>query len=206
MKKIIILQIIGCMIFAGFIFLFNGAGYFTPTKVILLYAVMGLCNIINATWMVVKPVEDKGMRDELTGLLNRIGLTFNQKKYIKKSYTIIFLDLNYLKKINDIHGHDQGDVILKRAAERLKYWEIYGNVYRVGGDEFLVVIPDTFSKEKLDYLINGFDNSKLNYKFNDDFECKFSFGIAEKQKGIKKTFMEVMSEADDKMYVMKKNK
>lgn len=204
MKKILILQLIGCLIFTGFILLFNGAGLFNPMTVILIYWTMGLCNVINAKWIITKPIEDIGTHDNLTGLLNREGLNQNIPKYEKhKEYTVIFYDLDNLKKINDCYGHDDGDLILKYATERLRYWEIYGDVYRIGGDEFLVVISNELSKEKLTYLINGFDNSPLNYEFDNDFKCIFSYGYAIKSKSIKKSFNTVMNEADEKMYQMK---
>ena len=204
MKKILILQIMGCLLFSGFVLLFNAIEWFTPLRIISLYCILGICNIINATWMVLKPVEDRGIHDILTNCLNRIGLEQNKIKYEKKKqYTIIFYDINNLKKVNDIHGHDDGDIILKKAAERLNYWDLYGDIYRIGGDEFLVVLPKYVSKDNLNYLVNNFDNSPLNSDYEDEFICNFSYGIVSKDKKQKQTFEEILTEADKKMYEMK---
>lgn len=89
------------------------------------------------------------LHDPLTGLPNRAlfndrlehGLA--QAKRHGASFAVIFLDLNDFKKINDTHGHDVGDVVLKTIAGRLK--EITRDddtVCRHGGDEFLYILTE----------------------------------------------------------------
>lgn len=81
--------------------------------------------------------------DELTNLNNRTKLTRMKNTVYQKlsSCGILFFDVNQLKLVNDVHGHDEGDKLLKLVAD-----SIYSittdriHAYRYGGDEFLVVI------------------------------------------------------------------
>jgi diguanylate cyclase (GGDEF)-like protein len=88
------------------------------------------------------------MLDQLTGLLNRHGLTH----YIDKNFgeersqqvALIIIDIDYFKKINDTYGHNGGDVILQKIAHLLRD-SIRATDYaaRWGGEEFLIVMPAT---------------------------------------------------------------
>jgi diguanylate cyclase (GGDEF)-like protein len=77
--------------------------------------------------------------DHLTGLLTRYNLYENIKNKDPKNYDVYFIDLNKFKHINDTFGHSVGDEILKEVSIRLI--QVFGkeNVYRYGGDEFVVL-------------------------------------------------------------------
>ena len=49
------------------------------------------------------------------------------------------IDMNFLKKINDSYGHDKGDKMIKRLAKHIQKTFQYCDIYRVGGDEFVVI-------------------------------------------------------------------
>ena len=92
--------------------------------------------------------------DPLTRLLNR--LQFKERliqsvqlaKRNKKSIAVLFLDLNGFKPINDKHGHEVGDEVLKVVAQRLKATLRASDVIaRLGGDEFVVVLTDIHHPE-----------------------------------------------------------
>jgi len=86
--------------------------------------------------------------DELTGLMNRRGIeqvmnrAWNEARLFNRQLTIMALDLDHFKEVNDQHGHEQGDWVLKEAAKlfmnsvRDSDW-----VARLGGDEFIIVLP-----------------------------------------------------------------
>lgn len=92
--------------------------------------------------------------DYLTGLYNRknffdlseIELSRSRRK--KKDLSFIFCDIDHFKNINDNHGHDAGDAVLKHIALFFKSnLRLYDIVWRWGGEEFLIMLPDTVLNE-----------------------------------------------------------
>ncbi|MGF1754148.1 GGDEF domain-containing protein [Vibrio makurazakiensis] len=76
--------------------------------------------------------------DSLTRLRNRRSLQSKYKKNIKSWHTVVSLDINHFKQINDTYGHEVGDLVLQRYADKIsKVWN--GRSYRVGGDEFILI-------------------------------------------------------------------
>ncbi|WP_425919526.1 sensor domain-containing diguanylate cyclase [Acinetobacter sp. TSRC1-2] len=84
--------------------------------------------------------------DPLTGLMNRRGMNFfiaNQMTK-KEKFSILLIDIDFFKRINDTYGHDQGDLILKYLAEIMqKSFRKNDACCRYGGEEFIIVIPNT---------------------------------------------------------------
>lgn len=79
--------------------------------------------------------------DPLTGLLNRRG--FDRGRAGMETGSIIFLDLDNFKKVNDQLGHDTGDIVLSATADLLRSVLRQGElVARFGGEEFVVFLPD----------------------------------------------------------------
>lgn len=83
--------------------------------------------------------------DALTGLLNRRALSASQRKWKAeragpRSFAVYSIDLDGFKKVNDLLGHAAGDAVLKIAADRLRRICGHDAVYRLGGDEFLVLM------------------------------------------------------------------
>ena len=201
-----ILQVIGCLLFAGIIAGLYALGIFSPLSVIIVYSIMGLCNIINAWRMLMKPIHDISIHDKLTGCHNRTKLESKIPEYEKfRDYAIMFFDINNLKSVNDVHGHDAGDKILIKASNQLRFWYKYGDLYRLGGDEFIVVVTN-MSRSSLDPLVENWygDQPALNDEYNDDFVCNLSYGIYYKTASESASFKDIMSGADEKMYEMKK--
>ena len=116
-----------------------------------------MIKFIKALFLVLKIGPEKVLEliqtDPLTGLLNRRGFEerisvevarVNRKK---SRFLVIYLDLDDLKKINDLHGHHKGDEAIITLAKTLKE-NIRRTDFaaRVGGDEFLVVFSETTEK------------------------------------------------------------
>lgn len=89
-------------------------------------------------------LEHSALYDQLTNCKNRKALNWAYTSKIMQceSLGILMCDLNGLKEINDKQGHDAGDRYICRSAEILK--SIFGNdqIYRIGGDEFIAVLPN----------------------------------------------------------------
>lgn len=208
LKRLLILQIIGCLLFAGLVALLWALGIFSPVSVIILYVILGLGNVINARTMLMKPIEHLSTHDKLTGVYNRIKLESKIPEYERYSdYAIIFFDVNNLKKINDIHGHHAGDKILIDVSNQLRFWHKYGYLYRIGGDEFIVVVTN-MPETRLDSIVHDWYSTLpiLNEEYKDDFVCNLSYGIYYKTVSSPMSFKEVMEHADVQMYEMKKAK
>ncbi|MCR5508737.1 MAG: GGDEF domain-containing protein [Lachnospiraceae bacterium] len=95
-----------------------------------------------------KKLEMIGITDMLTGVLNRNAMSKKIDELIsdehsgKKGIGIVFIDVNGLKTVNDLIGHNEGDEILKNVASKIRSVYTGNNIYRAGGDEFLVIIDD----------------------------------------------------------------
>ena len=83
--------------------------------------------------------------DNLTGLYNRRGYDFLIQNIDWETSALILLDLDDFKKVNDEHGHDVGDIVLKRAANAImKSFRSQDFVCRIGGDEFAVIMVHSY--------------------------------------------------------------
>lgn len=90
-------------------------------------------------------------RDMLTGVMNRNEMNNYVDELVKgksdKSVGVIFADLNGLKNVNDNDGHTAGDTLLKNAAYALKELFAEHEIFRAGGDEFVVILTGITEQE-----------------------------------------------------------
>lgn len=138
-------------------------------------------------------------QDELTGAYNRLSLRIDVEKLKKKGFTLLSLDLNDFKKINDTFGHQAGDEALKTVVAASN--EIVGkygySLYRTGGDEFIIISTSLDQKfnEKL------IESIKQNVKkTGNDIAIGYSIFYPNSD------FTEVLNMADENMYVDKLNR
>lgn len=103
---------------------------------------------------------DQAQKDYLTGLYLRgalntlLGKLISDAKLNKKDFSIALIDLDRFKKFNDKYGHPFGDEILKYASSilRLTFYTGTHHLFRYGGDEFIVVFPESGPKEAFHLL------------------------------------------------------
>ena len=107
----------------------------------------------------------KAHTDTLIGLYNREFLKIELKrflselKYNNKKLALIFIDIDYFKEINDSHGHDMGDFILKKVAKKLEESvRDIDLVVRFGGDEFIVVLNQINTIDEITSFVNRIIN------------------------------------------------
>lgn len=90
-------------------------------------------------------------RDELTGLPSRRA--WNERLAgLGRRYSIAMLDVDNFKSLNDTHGHDVGDQVLKLVASRIAHVRGGGAAYRFGGEEFALVFPGSNVMDTLPHL------------------------------------------------------
>ena len=114
-------------------------------EALIIASVISICIII-----AIKIEKQNSCIDPLTGLLNRKQMYEDMKRKIKmhKKFSIIFVDLNNFKQINDKYGHSAGDKVLENFGKEASKMEC-SNCYRIGGDEFIFLVPDLeISKDK----------------------------------------------------------
>ena len=115
---------------------------------ILTIVCMGLASTVNAFKKAEQEVRHLAHHDPLTGLANRLLLTdrihqaIARAKREKRRMAIIFHDLDNFKPVNDCHGHLVGDFLLREVARRVQACVRESDtVGRIGGDEFVIVLP-----------------------------------------------------------------
>lgn len=139
--------------------------------------------------------------DSLTGLFNRSGYEYKAKQYDDPSFypiSIIFGDLNGLKLMNDVFGHAAGDMLIQKTAEVLKKVSRDMDIAaRVGGDEFILFLPQTDAAE----TINIMDRIKLEMSREKvfDIKCSIAIGFDAKTKA-SQNIEAVMGNAEREMY------
>src|SRR5215212_11973604 len=91
---------------------------------------------------------DRAVLDPLTGLLNRASLSARVIEIEEQAHltggavSVVVLDLDGFKRVNDTHGHARGDAVLRDVAYEIrKSLRSFELVYRIGGEEFLVLLP-----------------------------------------------------------------
>lgn len=98
-----------------------------------------------SNYLLVKRMEVLSSVDLLTGINNRntmnnrIDRITAGKEILAEPYAVVFADLNGLKRVNDTEGHTAGDEMIKDAAAILQEVFDDGEVYRAGGDEFMIL-------------------------------------------------------------------
>ena len=139
--------------------------------------------------------------DGVTELLNRQCYK-NCLSNLRSDCFIIFFDINKFKEVNDTYGHAVGDLCLKQVAEAIQeVYQLHGDCYRVGGDEFCVILRRRV--ELLDKLNDAFQ-ALIEQKHQEDFRIPYvSLGFAFYRSG-HSNLQDVVDEADAMMYKNKK--
>ena len=141
--------------------------------------------------------------DELTGCLNRHAYETDINKLdLKKEWIYISLDLNSLKRVNDTYGHAAGDEMICAAAAcmRASFGE-FGKVYRIGGDEFAVIVAQ--KPNEFDSMKNEFDSSVSKWRGKNVDSMTISYGCVGSLEEDWENIYDIAKEADRRMYESK---
>lgn len=147
--------------------------------------------------------------DQLTGLYNRRSgeqrLAEEMSRAVRhhRPLTLLLIDVDNLKYINDRWGHAAGDQLLKKFADRLQR-AIRGSdlAVRLGGDEFMVLLPEC-RIEEVKHVLGRVEGLHIDYD-NQKLECAFSRGWADFHVG--ETAQELLNRADAALYEHKRSR
>jgi diguanylate cyclase (GGDEF)-like protein len=129
-----------------------------PSRLIsALTLLVGLTAITSALTEGELEHRDRAVLDPLTGLLNRSSLKSRVVEIEQQAHltggpvSLVLLDLDRFKRVNDTHGHERGDAVLRDVAYEIrKSLRSFELVYRIGGEEFLVLLPGVALPEAVD--------------------------------------------------------
>ena len=151
-------------------------------------------------------------RDSLTGLRNTNSYkawVTDFDKEIKDGnldFGVMVLDINYLKETNDRYGHDVGNKLIAGVAGIISGIFKRSPVFRIGGDEFLVILQNR-DLDEMELLLEKFDDECSNEAImpdKEDVPISVAKGFARYNSGIDFKFVDVFNRADDAMYENKR--
>jgi len=157
----------------------------------------------------VAEMDELAHKDSLTGIKNKAAydettILLNDKILVGEAeFCIVMVDVNYLKRVNDTYGHERGNEYLMNAVKLI--CSIFGeeNVYRIGGDEFVVVVEGK-EVSMCKYLVEKFKAEMVRKNSDKSLEAwekvSAAAGIAFYKAGVDKSADEVFKRADKEMY------
>jgi diguanylate cyclase (GGDEF)-like protein len=141
-------------------------------------------------WLAFLALSEQATRDGLTGLYNRRYFEETLADHIaaasryERDLSLVLIDLDDFKRINDSAGHPAGDVALRQFADRLKSSARKADIVcRYGGDEFAVILPETSRNDAMKFLQRLHDAGAMSSSTADSGDAippvfSFTSGIA----------------------------
>ncbi len=156
-----------------------------------------------------KKLEQISITDKLTQIYNRVKLDefLEQQEALyqryQQKYSIIMIDIDYFKRVNDQFGHQAGDKVLIEFSKILKTnirtTDILG---RWGGEEFMIISPK-IDTDKVFLLAEKLRQAIQLYSFSSVGSITASFGISERNQELNSTLDELVSQSDQALYEAK---
>lgn len=164
--------------------------------------VSSLANMLGFFYYIISnenQIEELSFYDNLTGFYNRnsfIKIRQNLCNTPPDSLGVVFIDINGLKYTNDTYGHNFGDTVIISTSDSIKSVFNRNSVYRIGGDEFVIIVPN-ITREYFEDRI-----SKLERILISDQTSSVSIGTSYEQSN-QVNLNTMLEEADKKMYQQK---
>ncbi len=181
-----------------------------------------ICLLLIAIGMVLMAKErsdaryrDLALHDELTGMDNRRAIlrSLDQQAALARRssqpLTLLMMDIDLFKRVNDTFGHIEGDKVLRMVADsitaRLRTQDLVG---RFGGEEFLAILPGTSAEggfELAEALRNGIAGARLKATDGRTIQVTISIGVHQVSDASGSTLNELINAADQALYRAKDN-
>lgn len=173
--------------------------------VLILYFIVILKDMVQHREMRASLVAELAYTDSLTGAFSRRKIDDLLAEYSVHgtAYSVIMVDVDHFKKVNDSLGHDRGDAILKEVANLLRGTLRHNDlVGRWGGDEFIVICPNATRKdsENIQTRVNSINENPTLLASG----CSLSFGICSSEEH--GSVDAVLKQADTNLYQHKRSK
>ncbi len=175
---------------------------FLITLIIVIYEVRKTSEQAAAESIKSQFFQEMAYRDSLTGVSSRAAFDEEVKKFSaghRSVHTLLCVaaDLNGLKAINDTYGHQEGDELIRRCAVLLvDCFQSRGQIFRIGGDEFIVFLHDV-SESEWPKLKEQFDAQREKSNENQTFPLSVAMGCAAVVNG---DLVGALQLADERMY------
>jgi diguanylate cyclase (GGDEF)-like protein len=166
--------------------------------------------ILSALKKALEHEKELARTDPLTGVANRryfitlADMEINRAHRYKHSFTVVYIDLDNFKTVNDHFGHSTGDALLRSVAHtirnNIRATDIVG---RLGGDEFAILLPET-GPEPAEVITRKVQKVNLDVMHKNEWPVTFSIGVVTFL-GPPSTVDEMLKISDGVMYAAKKN-
>ena len=174
----------------------------------LLAGVAGLAGVCQLAFMIA--LVQQAVRDPLTGAFSRrsgtemLELQFILATRSRSPLSVAFMDIDHFKSVNDVFGHQTGDTVLRQFAQEISGGLRKGDVLvRWGGEEFLLLLPNTDIAQAQHALLRlqqrGFGERP------DGLPLTASIGIADMKVAGSDDWRDIVSLADERMYLAKQS-
>ena len=185
---------------------------FTDSEMFFLRAICDYAAIAIDNARSVERIQELTITDDCTGLYNARHLYKTLEAEVYRSarfsyeFTVLFIDLDHFKQVNDTHGHLIGSKLLAEIGYTIKsHLRLIDYAFRYGGDEFVVLLPQTGKESGLVVarrLLDSFRNSKLLKDEGLNLNVRASIGLAAYPDDAKSAH-EIIRQADEMMYEVK---
>ncbi|TBB51489.1 GGDEF domain-containing protein [Rhizobium ruizarguesonis] len=193
------------------------AGLLILATLVLLLAAKGLRLIDRLTQdreTLVGELRSAAQTDLLTGLYNRRGFEvaasalLTQAEHGSRWISVVLFDLDHFKKINDVHGHDAGDAVLRQVAGVARQnFRSFDLLVRHGGEEFLALLPDSTPDDAAivaERVRLAIEAAEIPLPSGDVLKVTASFGCAGRaNEASNRNFEDLVKRADLALYAAK---
>ncbi len=189
-----------------------GPELFGDQEIFFLQSLCGYAAIAIDNARSVERIQELTVTDDCTGLFNARHLYKTLESEVYRSarfgyeFSVIFLDLDHFKAVNDTHGHLIGSKLLREVGQMIKgHLRLIDYAFRYGGDEFVILLPQTSKDQATIACRRLLDLLRAGVFLKDeelDLKVSASFGVAT-YPGDAKSAHDLIRQADEMMYMVK---